>query len=175
MFWPASLPNENLIVPNSYIMVTNPVIPNADQKIIRLQNSSKVSPRKVGINWSRRDVTIADQTGSVVCKLWNTFDTLLDESNRSGEVRLNNLEVDKWGQDTSLKTTQETELQAISNTEQNVLVEVLAQHGQQLLLVKPGSDDAEEVNVGLDVDIPDFNFSAVATVDINNGIISAFH
>ena len=71
----------------------------------------QVSPRKVGKNWSRRVVTIIDSTGTVRCKLWNDFDSIIDEGDHSGMVQLTNMEVDKWGPETSLTNTMETDLQ----------------------------------------------------------------
>ncbi|XP_064637769.1 uncharacterized protein LOC135493985 [Lineus longissimus] len=100
----------------------------------------------------------------------------MDESNKREVVRLRNMVVDKWGQDTSLQNTLETELEGVPNVEENVVITILAKHDRDLLVMKTEGDNAEEFTIRDGIFVPVLlDFPVEVNVSIDGKVVTEFH
>ena len=66
----------------------------------------QVKPKRVGSNWTRRDITLKDKATdrTVTVKLWNTMADAITETNEGDTVQIKNVEVDIFREQVQLKS-----------------------------------------------------------------------
>ncbi|XP_064632383.1 uncharacterized protein LOC135490802 isoform X2 [Lineus longissimus] len=70
----------------------------------------QVSPLKTGANWKRKDVYLEEDGHTMTCKMWNESADTVKEDHINKKLKIENVEVDIYQGQVSLKNTSETSM-----------------------------------------------------------------